>query len=358
MKNNTHTLLKGLAIAACATGLLMAQGARNGTAAASQLLIPQGARYLSGGGAVADAVGLDAAYWNPAGLARSASGVDAIFSRRSYIADVSLNYFGVAAKLGSIGSFGLTARTFDIGEIAVTDVFNTDGTGEIIEPTVFVVGSTYSRLLSDRTSVGVSVNYLSESFARVAASGLTVDAGVQYSSFLGIPNMTIGVAVKNFGRPLRYDGSGLWVAAEVTGSGRQEEWYKVGAAAFDVPFVMDLGATYRLDLAGVSAVLGATFENNQFAQNEVRLLGTVNVGSLASLRGGYLISEKAEIRDNPQTDDIDESTVEFTNPFAGPSFGATLNLAGLTGVNMSVDYAVMPAEFFTANQILAIRFGF
>ena len=42
-----------------------------GTASSTQLQVVQGARYLSGGGAAAHAVGMDAAYWNPAGLSRS-----------------------------------------------------------------------------------------------------------------------------------------------------------------------------------------------------------------------------------------------------------------------------------------------
>ena len=41
----------------------LAGGARNGTSSAVSLLIPQGAAYLSGGGAVATATGVGAAYW-------------------------------------------------------------------------------------------------------------------------------------------------------------------------------------------------------------------------------------------------------------------------------------------------------
>ena len=59
----------------------MLQGSRMGTASSTQLQVVQGARYLSGGGAAAHAVGMDAAYWNPAGLSRSENCVDAIFSK-------------------------------------------------------------------------------------------------------------------------------------------------------------------------------------------------------------------------------------------------------------------------------------
>ena len=83
-------------VLALSVGSLMAQGSalygggtagagmRNGTAGASQLLIPQGAAYLTGGGAVANATGIGAAYWNPAGVARASSNLETSFSNRSY----------------------------------------------------------------------------------------------------------------------------------------------------------------------------------------------------------------------------------------------------------------------------------
>ena len=90
MKAMRRAFIMGIVITSFASG----QGARNGTSGASQLMVPQGARYLSGGGATANAVGIDAIFWNPAGLARSESNVSAIFSRRNYIADIGVNFFG------------------------------------------------------------------------------------------------------------------------------------------------------------------------------------------------------------------------------------------------------------------------
>ena len=331
-----------------------AQGPQNGTTGASHLLISQSARYLSGGGAAANAVGIDAIYWNPAGLARSETNVNAIFARRSYIADIGINYFGAAMKLGRIGSIGLTARSFDIGEIDVTDVFHPDGTGEKYIPTVLVVGLTYSKLISDRTSLGLNINLLNESFSGVSGSGFTLDAGVQYSSFLNIPGLSIGVALKNFGTAMRYDGSRLWVDANVLGSDRQSEWYKVTAGAADMPFVMDMGASYRVNLGGVGSLdVGATFENNHSAQDEYRLFGEFNFGNLASVRFANITS--TEVLDDDKTVDIDESDIE--NIFADYSFGASLNLKQFTGIDLSIDYAFIATKFFNDNQILSLRFG-
>lgn len=349
-------IFRTVLLAIVMTSFAWGQGARNGTAGASQLLIPQGARYLSGGGATAAAVGIDAIYWNPAGLARAETNVSAIFSRRSYIADIGINFMGVGLKMGGLGSLAISARTFDVGEIEVTDVFNPDGTGQIFEPAIFVIGATYSRLLTDRTSVGLNVSYINEEFLNVGATGLAFDAGIQYHSFLNIPNLSIGVVLKNFGAAMTYTGPGLWVEAEAAESDRAVEWYKVEAAAFDMPFVMDIGANYRLDLGVGSLDLGLTFENSGSAQDEYRLFAQFNLGNLASVRFANMTA--AEASTEIQTD-IGEIAPEdypgLESIFASYSFGATLNLKPLTGVGLSIDYAFIATELFNDNQVFALR---
>ena len=228
-KNNIFKIGTALLVL---VSLALSQGARNGTEAASQLLIHQGARYLSGGGSAAIVDGMESAYWNPAGLSK-AEGVTAIFSNRSYLAGMDVQFFGVATSIGQLGTFGLNGRTIDVGDIEVTDIYNPDGTGEIISPSYFTVGLTYARRLSDRTGMGLSFNYISEGFGRVNATGFTIDAGVQYEDFLDVENLDVGVALRNFGNPMTYDGSGLWVNAEASGSSRQTTWYKVEAGGFD-----------------------------------------------------------------------------------------------------------------------------
>ena len=62
MKKIILTIIPALLL----SSILFGQGSRMGTASSTQLQVVQGARYLSGGGAAANAVGMDAAYWNPA----------------------------------------------------------------------------------------------------------------------------------------------------------------------------------------------------------------------------------------------------------------------------------------------------
>ena len=312
--------------------LALSQGARNGTEAGSQLLIHQGARYLSGGGSVATVDGIESAYWNPAGLAKG-QGINALFSNRSYIAGMNVNFFGVGLNMGKLGALGLSGRMLDVGDINVTDIYHPDGTGEILTPSYFVVGLSYAKRLSDRTGMGLSINYINEGFGRVNATGVTVDAGVQYENFLDFEGLDVGVALRNFGSPMRYGGQGLWVNAQASGSSRQTDWYKVEAGQFDMPFIMDIGAAYNV--AGVQ--LGATYEVNHFSQDKIKLMAEYGFEDIAAVRVGYLMDVE-DAKDDKDTPDIDESTM-LENIFAGPSFGASLNLLKLIGLDLSIDYA-------------------
>jgi hypothetical protein len=329
---------------------VLGQQSRMGTASSTQLEIVQGAQYLSGGGAVAMATGLDAVFWNPAGLGMSENTVDVIFSNRAYIADINSNYFGVATSLGSLGKVGLTARTLDIGDIKETTVFEADGTGQIFTPNFLTLGLTYARKLSDRTSVGMNINVVSESFGRVAASGLAFDLGVQYKGLFNMDNLNVGFVLKNFGRPMQYDGEGLGVYAEAQDGTRPVEYYKVDAAEADLPFSFDLSAAYS---PVPNLTVGGSYTSNYYATDVTKLLVAYEVAGIAALRAGYQMSAAGQ--DNA---DDDENSWTYENPFDGVSFGASLMLKQLIGMNLSVDYAFLPAGDFDGNQVIALRMAF
>lgn len=318
---------------------------RAGTSAAPQLLIPVGAQYLAmNGSAGAIATGLEAIFWNPAGVDITERPASAIFSHRSYIADIGVEYFAVSGKF-ELGSLALSLRSFAIGDIPVTTEDAPDGTGEIVSPTFFVLGLSYSRKLTDRISVGATMNVINENFARVGATSLAFDAGVQYRSLLGVENLVIGVAVKNVGPPMRYGGSGLFVQAEAFGAERQITTYKVEAAAFELPSVIELGLAYRLPIGeGHRLQLAGTFQNNNFAYDEYRIGGEYTFGNTLSIRGGYLLGAGVDER--------------APNIFQNFTVGAGLGFQDVGGVSMNFDYVFLPVKWFESNHAIAVRIGF
>jgi len=318
---------------------------RAGTSAAPELLIPVGARYLAMAGApVASATGVEAVFWNPAGVDIASKTANAIFSYRTYIADISFSYLAVSGRFG-FGTLALSLRSLNIGDIPVTTESTPDGTGEIFSPTYFVAGLTYSRQLSDRISIGLSANVVSESFAQVSSSGIAFDVGVRYSDILAIQGLELGVAVKNIGPAMKYGGAGLWVSANASGSQRGVTLYKVEAAAFELPSVVEIGAAYRMTPSeGSQLTVSSTFQNNNFAYDEYRIGAEYSYDQMFFLRAGYLMGATA--------------TTERPDIFEKYTLGAGVSFTDVGGTDVSVDYAFVPVKFFDTNHVIALRVGF
>ena len=73
---------------------------RTGTAGAQELLIPTGADGIAlAGSNIAFTSGVDAIFWNPAGLARGSFNTEAFFSHESYLADIGVDYGAVGVNV-------------------------------------------------------------------------------------------------------------------------------------------------------------------------------------------------------------------------------------------------------------------
>lgn len=346
------------------SSLLIGQNSRMGSASSTQLLIVPSAKHLSGGGAVATATGMDATFWNPAGLAMSENNIDLIFSNRQYFADMDNNFFGVATSIGD-NKLGINVRTFNIGDINETTVFYPDGTGQVFTPNFSIVGATLSRKLAENTSVGVNANLIRESFGRVSATGFAYDLGVQYRGLLGMEGLDIGFALKNFGSPMKYDGQGLGVFAEPSDADRPSEYYKVDAASFDLPFTFDMGLSYNI----MGAVLGATYTSNYYSTDEVKLSGSYTLEGLGSVGLGFQFSSSAQeylekteetvnTADGTTTVTAEQAVDWYENPSDGVSFGASIDMSRFVGMNLHVDYTMLPMGDFGTNSVFALRIAF
>ena len=327
------------------SSLVLGQNSRMGSASSTQLLIVPSAKHLSGGGAAATATGMEATFWNPAGLAMSENSVDAIFSNRQYFADIDNSFFGIATDLGDY-KMGVSVRTFNVGDIDETTVFYPDGTGQVFTPNFSILGATLARKLSDNTSVGINANLIREGFGRVAATGVAYDLGVQYRGFLGREGLDVGFAMKNFGAPMKYDGEGLGVMASPVDGDRPVEYYKIDAASFDLPFVFDMGLSYNI----AGADIGVTYTSNYYSTDELKLSVGYALEGLGSVGVGMQSSSASQ--------EIDDTDDWYTNPADGVSFGASIDMSRFVGMNLSVDYSMLPMGDFGTNSVVALRVAF
>ena len=327
------------------SSFVLGQNSRMGSASSTQLLVVPSAKHLSGGGAAATATGMDATFWNPAGLAMSENSVDAIFSNRQYFADIDNSFFGIATDIGDY-KMGVNVRTFNIGDVNETTVFYPDGTGQVFTPNFSILGATFARKLSDNTSVGLNANLIREGFGRVAATGVAYDLGVQYKGLLGREGLNVGFVLKNFGSPMKYDGEGLGVMAAPVDGDRPVEYYKVDAASFDLPFVFDMGMSYNI----AGADIGVTYTSNYYSTDELKLSVGYVLEGLGSVGVGMQSSGKSQ--------EIEDADDWYTNPADGVSFGASIDMSRFVGMNMSVDYSMLPMGDFGTNSVVALRVAF
>jgi hypothetical protein len=319
---------------------------RAGTSAAPELRIPIGARYLAMVGApIASVTGLEAIYWNPAGVDLTNSSANALFSHRSYIADMSMNFAAVSGKLGDLGTVGLSFRSLNIGEINVTTMDQPDGTGQIINPSYFVLGLTYSKQLTDRVSIGANINLINETIDRVGATGFSVDFGVEYKSLFDVNGLALGVTVKNLGGTMKFSGNGLFVNATDPSALRGPTYLAVDGSSAELPSEISLGVSYLTHFDEEnSLLLSSTFQNNNYAYDDYKLGLEYSYRNLFFVRGGYLFSPQA-------TDDR-------PNIFSDFALGLGINLKEFSNLDIQVDYAYVPVEYFDANHVFSLSLGF
>ena len=225
-------------------------------------------------------------------------------------------------------------------------MFSPDGTGQIFTPNFSILGATFARKLSDNTSVGLNANLIREGFGRVAATGVAYDLGVQYRGFLGREGLDVGFAMKNFGAPMKYDGEGLGVMASPVDGDRPVEYYKIDAAAFDLPFVFDMGVSYNI----AGADIGVTYTSNYYSTDELKLSVGYALEGLGSVGVGMQSSSASQ--------EIDDTDDWYTNPADGVSFGASIDMSRFVGMNLSVDYSMLPMGDFGTNSVVALRVAF
>ncbi len=316
-----------------------------GTSAAPELLIPLGAPEVSMSGAVISFVsGPSAIPWNPAGLDVGNVSASALFSHRSYIGDIGINYAAVATRISSFGTLGLTLRAFNIGQISVTTEDQPDGTGAFINPTFFTLGLTYSKQLTDHVSIGATMNIVNESFSNVSASGIAFDAGIQYRNLGDVAGLSLGVCVNNIGTSMQFSGSDLWLPATATDLSRGITYYKVEAASAQMPSIIQIGLGYEMKLdENTGLKLGIAYENNNYGIDEYRLGAELGLVKSLFIRGGYIYS----------TDPAGAKSI-----FQNYSFGLGVDLKEYLGVPISIDYAYIPVQYFSANSIFDIHINF
>lgn len=315
---------------------------QNGAAGAQELLFPVGARSLALNNSMTSNIsGIEAIYYNPAGLVKNTHDIVAMFSYMNYIADIGMSYTAAATYIDGFGALGLSFKSIDIGDIPVTTTQEPYGTGENFSPTFIVAGLTYSRNISDNLLIGTTVNLIFEKIIGTTAMGTSFDFGFQYYN-AGLKGLSIGAVLKNLGPDMKFDGPELLRTAIDTSNKSGNQFYKIESTPFPLPIQVQIGAAYENKIAEkYSYVLSGAYSTGSYSDNEITIGAEFNYDDLFFVRGGYI-------------DVLSQNSAD--QKVFGPSFGAGVKVS--TVFNLSVDYAYRTAEKFNANQMITLKIYF
>lgn len=322
---------------------------KKGTAGAEELLIPMGAKGTAlSGSCLASVTGIDALYWNPAGLARTQNGVEAMFSYLTYIADINVNYGAVGVKT-ALGSFGFSFQTLAFGDIEVTTEDSPNGTGGYYSPTYMTLSAAFSRAMTDRIYVGIQGKFISEKIMQTGGSTFAVDMGVQYLTDIGV---RLGVALKNLGAPIKFDGAQLDRTVEIpnTPPGTPVRRLRFPSQKAELPSLFEIGLSYDIKpMEKALITVSGNYRNNNFANDQ--LLGGLELSydNRFFLRGGYdyAMAEGEDFAGN--------NTYLF-----GPTFGFGFLQPLASNMKLGFDFAyrLLSNDYFDNNMYFTAKLIF
>ena len=333
---------------------------RAGEAGASELLINPWGRSSGWGSAnTAGATGIESFSLNIAGLAYTESS-ELVFTNTNWMsgADVSINALGFAHRLGESGGvLGVSAMAMSFGDIDITTVDNPDGGLGTFSPNYFNIGIAYSKNFSNTISGGLVVKLVSEGTSDVNASGIAIDAGVNYVTG-DMRQMKFGITLRNVGPTMEFAGNGLSDRLDVQNSDKTIS-VNQKSKDFELPSMVNIGLSYDFFLTDAQELendewmadhritAAGTFTSNSFTKDQFRIGLEYAFREMFMVRGGY-------VYESDVSDDVSNATANL-----GPSFGATIQVPlGESGSTFGIDYSYRVTRIFDGSHGIGVKLTF
>lgn len=334
---------------------------RQGQAGAAQLTINGWARSSGMGWANGGKVsGAEAMYMNVAGLDRIKNATEMSFSRTEWLmgSGIAINNAALAQKLGESGTFGITVMQYSIKPIDITTEQNPYGGIGTFRVNMTNIGLAYSKSFSSNISAGIAVRMVSEGIPDAQASGMSLDAGVQYvTTFRPVrggvkkDDFRFGISMKNIGPDMQHAGDGLSYKA-ILDNGTFNKTVQVKVDNIKLPALLNIAASYDIKLDrdvnqyDNKLTLGFGFTNFAFSANQLTLAAEYSYKDFLSIRGGFAYQEGIF------SSDLRPSA--FTGPMGGISYDWQM---GEDGNTVSLDYSYRATNPFNGVHSFGVRIG-
>ncbi len=321
IRNNKFRLLLGF----LASSLITFAGNpdRVGEAGATHLMFNPYARSSALHGANnADVRGIEATVMNPAGLIAVKS-KEIVFARTNYLsgADIAVNAAGFATRLGGeegTNVIGITFSSWDYGQMALTNTNSPEITPLSFTYSQIDLGFCFAHKFSESISAGAVVRTVSQGVPDARASGVALDAGINYTT--GEYNqLKFGISLRNVGPRMQFSGDGLSVRAQIEGTDKTLT-VENRSASFELPTALQIGASYDIIKNTEEKVTPhlltahASFLSNAFAYDNYMFALEYGFRNIVFGRVGYLLESGIS------------SQEDFFTPYTGLSAGASVKL--------------------------------
>jgi hypothetical protein len=328
---------------------------RAGQAGASELLINPWAKS-SGWGAVntSCAIGLEAMFSNIAGIAHT-KGTEIIFSYTNWLQGSGINVmaFGLTQKLGTNkGVLGINIMSMTFGEIDITTTNAPEGTSGVFKPSYLNINLSYAKAFSNSIYGGINIKLISESISDVSATGVALDAGIQYITGEK-QQIKFGVALKNWGPTMKFSGDGLSFRGIIPGHGNDNDLFTVQqrSADFELPATLRIGASYDFLIGEMNRItLAGNFQSNSFTKDQFVLGLEYALKYYFSLRTAYTY------QNGMFNNSVSESGTIFTGLSLGASVSVPFNKEKETGIE--IDYSYRTTNPYSGTHSIGLKLNF
>lgn len=323
---------------------------RAGQAGATELLINPWPKSSGWGGVNTGSVrGVEAIFGNVAGVALTKK-TEVAFAHSIWLkgSDMSVNTIGLTQKVGEGSVLGLSIMSFSFGDIPITTVDQPEGGLGDFNPQFLNISLCYAKAFSNSIYGGLNVKVVNESISNVSATGVALDAGIQYVTGFNAErdNFKVGITLKNIGTPMKFGGDGLSTRLTTQGTTTYEYTVEQRANGFEIPSLLNIGLTYDAKLAKDHRLsLGLGFTSNSFTQDNFQGGLEYSFKEYFMLRGGYVYEE--DIFDD------DLRTTVYTGPCAGLSIQVPL---GKNNTKFGIDYSYRATNPFDGTHTFGAYF--
>ncbi|MBP5327486.1 MAG: PorV/PorQ family protein [Bacteroidales bacterium] len=328
---------------------------RRGTAGATELLINPWARSSSWGGVnTSCARGIDGFFSNIAGLS-FVEKTEFVYTntmlyggRNGLTSGASINAFGLALRLGDAGVLGAYVAAMGFGDLQVTTEESPEpGSNGTVSPTYMNLNVAYSYSFTNSIHGGAVLKVITESTSNVTATGVAIDAGIQYQTGEN-DELKFGISLKNIGPALSFSGTGLsFTTNNAAGNSMTVEFR---SAEMELPTLLNIGISYdflfekwnqRLTLAG-------TFTSNAFLRDNFGLGFEYSLLDRFQARAAY-VYQKGMFN-------ADDRTSNSAGLSAGGSVIFPFGKEGKT--SLSLDYAYRSSFTLKGSHSIGATFKF